>query len=337
MILPSHVSFWQVLVPLAALLLSLGCERVPVGEGVVRKVEDARARNDAPAIWRVRDEDSTLYLFGTVHLLPDGLSWQHDDLRDAFAESGTVFFEADTSGAAGLRAQSLATQRGLRRDGRRLTDILDGYQSKLLEAVANNGDIDLAALDAMQPWLASEFLTLSAAEETGLAAALSADEALKSRAMRAGKAVIYFETAEDQVRQMADLPEDVQLELLTDTMERFDDIGAQLDRIARDWAVGDVDALERDLIGPMASAPDGFYQTVFLDRNEAWADRLDQFMGGSGTGLVAVGTGHLLGEGSLIDALESRGHEVRRYLAFLGEDVIKPTVLDLPEVPTGDQ
>ena len=310
------------------------CDQVPITEGATRKVDDARARNDAPAIWRVQDEDSTLYLFGTVHLLPSDLSWQRDDMRDAFAESGTVFFETDNTGAAGLRAQALATQLGLRRDGRRLSDTLDNYQKNLLEAVANNGQVDLAALDSMQPWLASEFLTLSAATEAGLSADLSADEALKSRAKRSGKAVVYFEEPEAQLQQITDLSEAVQLELLTDTMERFDEMDETLARLARDWAVGNVDELEAALVGPLDTAPDGYVEAVLLDRNAAWAERLDRFMDGSGTGFVAVGTAHMFGEESLIDALEDRGHDVQRYLAFLGEDVIKPTRLELPDVPT---
>lgn len=310
------------------------CERVPVTDGAIQKVEEARARNDGPPIWRVQDEDSTLYLYGTVHLLPSGFDWQRDDMRDAFAASGTVFFEADHSGPEGLRAQALATQRGLRRDGRRLTEILDGYQAKLLEAVSNNGGIALEALDSMQPWLASEYLTLSAAEAAGLSADLSADEALKSRARRSGKNLVFLESADAQVNQVADLPVEVQLELLTDTMERFDTLDDTLSAIAENWRVGNVDALERRLIEPLAGAPEGYVAAVMTDRNEAWASQLDEFLQGSGTGFVAVGISHLLGEDSLQDALEDRGYDVKRYLAFLGDDVIRPVNLDLPDVPT---
>ena len=32
--------------------------------------------NDAdPALWVVRDQDTTVYLFGTIHVLKPGLSW----------------------------------------------------------------------------------------------------------------------------------------------------------------------------------------------------------------------------------------------------------------------
>jgi uncharacterized protein YbaP (TraB family) len=108
-----------------------------------------------------------------------------------------------------------------------------------------------------------------------------------------------------------------------------------LAEIAQDWVIGDVEALEATLVAPLAGAPEGYVQSVLLDRNQLWADRLDRFMQGSGTGFVAIGTAHLLGEGSVIDALEARDYDVARYLAFLGDDVIKPTRLTLPEVPSG--
>ena len=306
-------------------------------DGAQAKVEDARARNDAPPIWRAIDADSTLYLFGTVHLLPPGLDWQKDDMADAFAEAGTVFFEADSRGPEGLKAEALATQLGLRRDGLRLTDSLDDYQAKLLEAVSNNGSIPLASLDAMQPWLAAEYLTLSAAGSAGLSADLAADEALVSRARRSGKALVYLETAEDQLRSVAELPDETQLALLTDTMERFDAMPAMLDRVARDWAVGDVPALEDTLVAPLEAAPEGYVDAVLRARNEDFADTLSRFMEGSGTGFAAIGVSHLIGPDSLVSELKARGYTVTRYFAFQGEDVITPTIARLPDVPeSGD-
>ena len=318
----------------AALALPLSaCSEVPVLDGASAKVEAAKARNDGPALWRVRDDDSTLYLYGTVHLLPDGLDWQRDDLLDVFGQAGTVFFEADSEGVAGAQAQALVTRRGLRTDGLRLSDQLDSYQAKLLEAVSHNGGVPLAQLDSMQPWLATELLTLAAAESAGLSADMSPDAALRSRARRQGKNVAFLERAEDQILQVADLPVDVQLSVLTDTMERFDDTPALLERTARDWAAGDVDALERDLMSAMADAPPAYLDAVLTRRNADWAEQLSAWMDGSGTAVAVVGTLHLLGENSLLDALEERGLAPTRYLAFMGEDVIKPANVRLPPVP----
>ena len=70
-------------------------------------------------------------------------------------------------------------------------------------------DLTIAALDGMRPWLASEYLTFAAAQNAGLSADFSADEALKSRADRTGKNIIYLESLETQIRASADLPEDI--------------------------------------------------------------------------------------------------------------------------------
>jgi len=126
----------------------MACGDVSVVPGVSDRVDAARERNDGPAIWTVTDFDSTLYLYGTVHLLPSDLDWQKDDMRAAFKEAGTVFFEVDTGTDGQIQAAVLTTSLGMRSDGLRLSDRLDSYQLKLLDAAAHNGDITLAALDS---------------------------------------------------------------------------------------------------------------------------------------------------------------------------------------------
>lgn len=311
--------------------LSLAACNAPSGatESVEERIAKARARNDGPAIWKIEDNNSTLYLFGTVHLLPQDLNWLKDDLRDVMRQSGTVFFEVDTTETGRVDATVISAELGLRQDGLRLADSLDNYQLKLLDAVANNGAIPLASLDAMKPWLASEYLTLIAAEQAGLSADLSADEALKSMVRRQQKNVIYLEDVEDQIRAVADLPQSLQLEILTETMEEFDDIGNQLFRISQGWSVGQTDFLTQQMIDPLRQEAGEMYRSVLVDRNKDWAGQIIRYLEGSGTGLVAVGTAHLLGDDSLIHELEEAGYKVERHYAFMGENVISPTELTI--------
>ena len=291
-------------------------------DSVSERVKDARARNDSPAIWVARDFDSTLYLFGTVHLLPDDLVWQREDMRQAFDEAGTIFFEVDTGPKGQIDATILTTSLGLRSDGLRLSDRLDNYQLNLMEAAANNGDLTIAALDGMHPWLASEYLTFAAAQNAGLSADLSADEALKSRATREGKNVVYLESMETQIRASAGLPEFIQIDILTETMEQFNSLGQEATEIADQWSVGGTDFLTDNLIRPMKSRAPEVFNRLLRDRNRAWSTKLSRFMEDSGTGFVAVGTAHLLGEGSLLSELREQGYAVQRYYAFKGDPVI---------------
>jgi len=313
-----------------ALLGLSGCD-VPVGptESVEARVSEARARNDGPAIWKVTDYNSTLYVFGTLHLLPEDADWLRDDLKAVMREAGTVFFEVDTTERGRIDATVLSAQLGFRQDGLRLADGLDNYQLKLLDAVANNGNIPLSTLDAMKPWLASEFLTLTAAEAAGLSADLSADEALKSMARRQQKNVIYLESVEDQIRAVADLPEGLQLEVLTETMQEFNDLGNQLLRLSLGWRVGQTDFMTQQMIEPLKLEAGEMYRSVLVDRNEKWAQILIPHLEGEGTSLVAVGIAHLLGEDSLLETFKEAGYEVERHYAFMGENVIEPTELTI--------
>ncbi|GGX72070.1 hypothetical protein GCM10011309_22920 [Litorimonas cladophorae] len=273
-------------------------------------------------MWVAKDHDSTLYIFGTVHLLPDDLTWQRDDMRQAFDNAGTIFFEVDTGPRGQIDATVLTTSLGLRNDGLRLSDRLDNYQLNLLEAAANNGGLTIASLDGMKPWLAAEFLTFAAAQNAGLSSDLSADEALKSRASRSGKNVVYLESLEDQIRASADLPEFIQLDILTETMEQFSILGRDATDIAEQWSVGGTDYLTEKLIRPMKARAPEVFNGLLRDRNRNWVAPLSRFMDDSGTGFVAVGTAHLLGEDSLLTGLREQGYSVQRYHAFKGENVI---------------
>jgi len=259
-----------------------------------------------------------------VHLLPSDLDWQKDDMRGAFKEAGTIFFEVDTGTDGQIQAAVLTTSLGMRQDGLRLSDNLDSYQLKLLDAAAHNGKLSIAALDSMKPWLASEFLTVAAATNAGLSPELSADDALKSRARREQKNIIYLETIEDQIRVSADQPQSLQLSLLTETLEGFSSLGDDLISVAKAWAVGGTDYLTREMVVPMKSKSPIFYDALITQRNQKWTAEFVKFMEGSGTGFAAVGTSHLLGDDSVIEMLRDQGYEVSRYYAFQGDDVINP-------------
>jgi len=294
-----------------ALLLS-ACSQ---GGTVSERVNDARERNDGPAIWVVKDFDSTLYLFGTVHLLSPDIDWMREDMSTIFREAGTVFFEVDTGTNGQIDASILTQSLGFYKDGRRLQDRLDSYQLKLLEAAAHNSGIPIETLDNMKPWLASEFLTVAAGVNEGLSPELSADNALKTRAEQQQKNILYFESIEDQLRRTAKQPETVQMMMLSDTLEGYNGLGGDLTDVAQSWAIGRTDYLTDEVIHAVRDRSPDIYKSIYVDVNKDWGKTLTRFMEGSETGFAAIGVGHLLGDDSLIEVLREQGYEVSRYYA----------------------
>lgn len=299
-----------------SLLLTLNC-------CTPKKITQPLA-TQAPPLWIVQDSDSSLYLYGTVHLLPDKLIWQTADMHEAFDQAGSVFFEVSSTETARLRTASLLAESGYLDSGQFLTEHLDDYHHKLLEAATHNSGIPKMLLERMKPWLASEFLTLIAAQQAGLSSQLAADEALKSRARLQQKNILYLETIDSQINIGAGLPQVLQMALLHDVLINFNRIGTDMRQTAQAWANGQTDTLNRTLITSMAEKHPVFYERLFVARNKAWADQLADYLEQSGTGFVAIGIGHLLGTDSLQMQLRAKGYKVHRYFAH-DRSVIDPS------------
>lgn len=312
-----------------ALLPTMGLSACKNDPGVIAKVEAARERNDGPAIWVARDRDSALYLYGAVHLLPAGGDWLRDDVLDILASSGTVFFETPRDQDA-VNTAAIITQRdGYQKNGRKLSMILDGYNSKRLLAAALNAGLDYDAVDRMQPWLLSDLLVMAELEAAGLKGEFGADSVLHERARTAGKYVRYLETMEEHLEGSTQLPDRVQLQALYSTFDNSGDLAAQASELARYWSAGHTVWIWDEVIAPLkAKAPD-YYAVLFTQRNERWAAQFDEFMKGDGEALAVVGVGHLVGEDSVVEMLRARGYQVERYFAYRGDNVIKTIDLDI--------
>jgi len=120
--------------------------------------------------------------------------------------------------------------------------------------------------------------------------------------------------------------------LLTETLEGFNTLGDDLKQIVRAWSVGSTDFLTREMVLAMKTRSPDFYKSLIMERNARWTKRLTRFMEDSGTGFVAVGTSHLLGEDSLIEMLREQGYDVSRHYAFQGENVITAVDISTPKI-----
>ena len=74
----------------------------------------APALAQAPAsglpMWVIRDADSTIYITGTVHLLPDDVQWRSEKLDAALTEATELWLElAEVGDPEGLNAKLLRT------------------------------------------------------------------------------------------------------------------------------------------------------------------------------------------------------------------------------------
>ncbi|WP_084582209.1 TraB/GumN family protein [Sphingomonas azotifigens] len=268
----------------------------------------AAPREARPALWGVRDGDTTVYLFGTVHLLRPDLRWFGGPVRTAFDRADTLVLELVMPPDA--ETQSLLDKLG-RTPGDPTVAALPAPEHAKLESALRQAGLAPQSLDRDEPWLAALTLSLLPLQKLGYDDARGVEQVLQAAAKKAGKHVQGLETAEQQFGYFDHLSAAAQSRLLGDTLAGLPETGANLDAAVTAWSKGDADTLARQLNADLAGNPE-LRETLLLRRNRAWADWIRARMQAPGTVFVAVGAGHLAGDASVLALLSAKGLKVER-------------------------
>lgn len=267
----------------------------------------APAPTPEPAIWRVADADSEIWLYGTVHVLPEDVRWRGPRVEAAFASAEELVTETDTSDAAASSFPDLALRYGSLPDGENLSSYLSDVDREKLARIARELGLAPAAMERLRPWLAALQLTYAYALREGHGADAGVEAVLAEEARRDGKRMSFFETPEEQIRILASLAPEDEAHFLSVTLRQIEEDGETLDTLDNAWASGDVEALETLLATQWREAGPAVHEAIVLSRNRAWADAIAQRLNGRGRLFVAVGAAHLVGDGSVVDLLRERG------------------------------
>ena len=270
-----------------------------------------------PALWSISDEDSTVYLFGTVHILPPELEWRTDEVEAAFADAEIVYFEVDAlSQESQAEMQALIPQLGLNAPGVTLSSMISeearGHVAVIAERIGAPADAFMAQLDPLQPWLASLQMAVLQMQASGYEAGSGAEAALNADAEAAGKAKGYFETVEEQLRFLSDSPIDVQVADFEVSVEQMVEEPQILTELVQAWAAGDMDHIDSLINGDMRETSPELYERIIVQRNRNWIPQILAALAGSDDAFVAVGAGHMPGSEGVIALLEAEGLEVER-------------------------
>ena len=265
----------------------------------------APIQGEGPALWVVKDADSTLYLFGSVHVLRPTTGWASPRVEAAFDSASDIWFEiSNPDDQAAI--MPLIQQHGLSPETP-LSSRLTPEENAELDAAAQAMGASAAQLQPMKPWLAALSLSVAPLIKAGYDPKSGVELVLKARAEAAGKPIHGFETIDKQIGILAGLPDDVQLVFLRETLKDYENAATKLDEMVEAWARGDVATLDRVTIKEMKDASPALYQAVLVDRNTDWANQIQTLLEGSGTAFIAVGAAHLTGDDSVQAILQKRG------------------------------
>jgi uncharacterized protein len=261
-----------------------------------------------PAMWKVSDPDTTIYLFGTVHVLPRDVKWRTPRFDRVLASADELVLEINDQDDKAALADTYAKIAVATAPGPVL-DRVPADKRAALEALIRKAKLTPEQLAPLDTWAVAITLARVAYQEAGATTQAGVENTLRSSFE--GKPVLGLETTAQQLGYFDKMPEEVQRKLLVSILDDAGDATTEIRRMMDAWASGNVGSIAKTFDDELKKAPE-IAKVLIDDRNANWVswvrNRLDQ----PGTVLVAVGAGHLAGKGSVIDLLKKQGMKVQR-------------------------
>lgn len=265
---------------------------------------------DAPPLWSLSDEDTTIYLFGTIHLMSPEVDWFRGEIRELFNAADTLVVEVDQSELTGEEQRRLLQELAFLPENTELSDLIDEEQMTALTSLLASIGAPREAVERWKPWFAAITVTSVIAQQAGFAPRYGVDATLLRRASETGIEVLGLESPRQQITLFDTLSREEAVYFLQQAIEERAEIVPMFQQMKSAWLQGDLQALGELLLESRRENPQ-FFDTVYTDRNRAWSRKIASLLEGeTGTILVAVGAGHLVGKRSVIDFLEAEGYEV---------------------------
>lgn len=263
-----------------------------------------------PALWMVKDADTTIYLFGTVHLLPNDTDWHYPALDKALMDSSALYIEITDDDQANMTA--LVLRNGIDTTHPLSSLLTPADLTRLDRAARLAGLPGTGSLNIMRPWLAALTLTVAPLMKAGLDPKLGVDKQLRAQMENTGKPVHALETAEEQIHFLSDMPTTMQLDMLRSTLRETDHATVELKALIDAWKNGDDTTIARLENDPMKRQEPALYQRLLVERNETWAGKIKMMLDTPGTVFIAVGAAHLAGPDSVQAQLKKLGVSTTR-------------------------
>ena len=261
-----------------------------------------------PAVWLLADEDTSIYLLGTVHMLPPGYSWRSETVERLTREADELVVEDYDPPGTSPGMDVMLTDR----TSPLLRRVPQSRRPALAAAVRKSG-MPTYYYDSLQSWAAAMMLDVALSlKSMGVddsEEAPGVEDWLETQFRAAGKPIGSVEDSEKVLVALSGMPEKAQIQMLLMVADHADDEdGFDLD--LAHWRAGRDETLAAR---PGVDFPAEAYDILLTRRNAAWAEWLEARLERPGTVLFAVGAAHLAGEHSVQKMLAARGLAAKRY------------------------
>jgi len=294
-----------------AVFLALLQPALPVAVQAKTPVERAAGHPAHPALWKLSNGSSTIYLFGTIHALPPHFDWETPTIRTALGQADRLVLEAVIDQSDGKSALALL-RKGM--SPTPLPPLADRVPAKYRPALAKmiaKSNAPIETLNGMKTWAAGMVLFGTTITSLGVSSADGVEEQLKAQARDNGKPIEGLETLDEQLGFFDSLSEAEQRDFLVSVISQKGDDAADFGRMLGAWAHGNEKSIAASFDKDMKKS-DALRKVLIAQRNARWATAIAARLAQPGTQFLAVGAGHLVGEDSVQAMLAKLGYKAER-------------------------
>ena len=268
----------------------------------------AAARADIPlhALWELHGKHNTVYLLGSIHVLRPTDYPLAPAVLAAYSDAKSIIMEVNLQeiDAQQLQTELLASAR--LPEGKTLPSIMGAQRYQRATALARELGVELSIFDAIAPWFVAEAISQMQLQQLGFTPKSGVEMFFLDHARSDSKSVSGLETVRDQIALFDALPFETQADYLIASLEEAHDLPKEVDDMVHAWARGDTVWFADQLKSEFGRDPK-LYQSVLVARNRKWIPKIEALLNDNKNYLVIVGTGHLVGEGSVIELLKKDG------------------------------
>ena len=270
----------------------------------------APLRADSPlhALWELHGKHNTVYILGSIHVLRPSDYPLAPAVLKAYGNSKSIFMEVNLADADSQQMQTELLASARLPEGKTLPGIMGEQRYSRAEGLAREVGINLGIFDAFAPWFAAEAISQMQLLQLGFQPQSGIEMFFLEHARSDGKSVAGLETVRDQIALFNALSMDKQADYLVSSLEEAHDLPKEVDEMVRAWARGDTKWFTDHLTSEMGRDP-ALYQSLLVARNRKWLPKIEALLNDDKNYLVIVGTGHLVGQGSVIELLQKDGIE----------------------------
>lgn len=261
------------------------------------------------SVWQVSKGNDSLFIGGTVHILPKAEMPLPVEFNHAYEQADTIVFEAPVPDPADTNAQMQMLGALSYTNNETLSEKLEPEVKASLENKLSEFGANLEKLDGFRPAMVSIVLMSMELQKQNLMGE-GVDAYYEKKATKDNKTKNYLETMEFQLALFKTMGQGNENDFIKRNLADLNNYNDMFKGLLTAWREGDTDTLNKVAVEKMQKNDPKSYKQLFKDRNNNWLPKVEAMFNNDSNEFVLVGAGHLVGEDSLLTLLENKGYSV---------------------------